>query len=255
MGESSSEPGPAPAAGRSNGEVTQTAPGRDQAGRPRPDELASAPPQALTETAPPCGPADVVRHGAGVSAASPAGQAGPQALPRARPAGQPPEFVRYGPGVPAARPAGQAELTAERVWRASGPGRAPVRLARLSGWVLTVILLAVSCVVLYLRFHHAPFRVTGVAITQQEPNGCGVEVTGRITTNGSAGTVSYQWLLRPGQQPPRPLSQSVAAGQDAVYLTVAVEGQGHGSASQAVTLQVLGPDPGAASATVAVSCP
>ena len=75
-----------------------------------------------------------------------------------------------------------------------------------------------------------------------------MEVTGRITTNGSAGTVSYQWLFRPDRQPPQPLSQSVVAGQDAVYVTVAVEGQGHGSASQAVTLQVLGPDPRTASA-------
>jgi hypothetical protein len=118
-----------------------------------------------------------------------------------------------------------------------------------------VILLAASGVVPYLRFHHAPFRVTGVAITQQAHNGCGMEVTGRITTNGSSGTVSYQWLLRPGQQPSQPLSQSVVAGQDAVFVTVAVEGRGHGSASQAVTLQVLGPDPGVASAAVVISCP
>jgi hypothetical protein len=118
-----------------------------------------------------------------------------------------------------------------------------------------VILLAASGVVLYLRFHHAPFRVTGVAITQQVHNGCGVEVTGRITTNGSAGTVSYQWLLPPDRQPPQPLSQSVVAGQDALYVTMSVAGQGHGSVSQAVTLQVLGPDPGAASAAVVISCP
>jgi len=118
-----------------------------------------------------------------------------------------------------------------------------------------VILLAASGVVLYLRFHHAPFRVTGVAITQQVHTGCGVEVTGRITTNGSAGTVSYQWLLPPDRQPPQTLSQSVVAGQDAVYVTVAVEGQGHGSVSQAVTLQVLGPDPGTASEDVVISCP
>lgn len=51
-------------------------------------------------------------------------------------------------------------------------------------------------------------------------------------------------LLPPDRQPPEPLSQSVAAGQDAVYVTAAVQGQGHGSPSQAVTLQVLGPDPG-----------
>ena len=169
-----------------------------------------------------------------------------------------PGIVRYGPGVPSTPPAGQVELTAERVWHPggpSGPSRHRARLGRLSGWALTVILLAASGVLLYLRFHHAPFRVTGVAITQQTHNGCGVDVTGRITTSGSAGTVSYQWVLRPDTQTPRPLAQSVAAGQQAVYVTIAVEGQGHGSTSQMVTLQLLGPDTKTASQAVVISCP
>src|SRR5216684_1988180 len=84
--------------------------------------------------------------------------------------------------------------------------------------------------------------------------GCGVNVTGRITTNGSAGTVSYQWLFRPDRQPPQPLNQSVTAGQHAVYVTVNVEGSGHGTASQTATLQVLGPDSRAASAQMVISC-
>ncbi len=120
--------------------------------------------------------------------------------------------------------------------------------------MLTGILLAASGVLLYLRFHHAPFEVTGVAITQQTHDGCGVDVTGRITTNGSAGTVSYQWEFQLGHQAPQPLSQSVAAGQHAVYVTVDVEGQGRGTASQVVTLQVLGPDAKAVSEPVVVSC-
>jgi hypothetical protein len=173
------------------------------------------------------------------------------------PTDRPPEIVRYGPGVPATPPAGQAELTAERAWRGSGPAgpsRRLARLRRLSGAALTVILLAASGVLLFLRFHHAPFRVTGVAITQQTHDGCAIDVTGRITTSGSAGTVSYQWAIRPDQQPPRPLSQSVVAGQHAVYVTVALEGQGHGTASRVVTLQVLGPEAKAVSEPVVVSC-
>jgi hypothetical protein len=120
--------------------------------------------------------------------------------------------------------------------------------------VLTVLLLAAAGVVLWLRFHHAPFGVTGVAITQQTKTTCGVDVTGRIATNGSAGTVSYQWVFQPQTQAPQPLSQSVVAGQRAVYVTVAVEGQGHGSATQEVTLDVLGPGTGTASKKVSVSC-
>ena len=184
----------------------------------------------------------------------------PGAQPTYIPAGdaQPPSgIVRYGPGVPASVPASQAGPEAERVWRTGHlpePSRRPLRLRRLLGSALTVILLAASGVVLYLHFYHAPFRVTGVEISQQLKNGCVDDVTGRITTNGAAGTVSYQWVFRPGRQAPQPLSQSVVGGQHALYVTAVVEGQGHGSASQTATLQVLGPDQGTASTGVIVRC-
>ena len=155
--------------------------------------------------------------------------------------------VRYGPGVPA------SQAGAESVWRT---GRRPERrLRRLLGLALTVILLVAAGVVLWLRFHHAPFHVTGVTITEQTRTSCGVDVTGRIDTNGSAGTVSYQWVFRPlGNGAPQPLNQSVVAGQHAVYVTVAVEGRGHGSAAQTVILQVLGPDTGTAFENVTIRC-
>ncbi len=239
----------------------------------RPDPPADG---TVTEAVTPRTATQVVRHGPGVTVT--AGQAavtmaqdtvttgqdtvttGP-ATPVSRQAGTgawPAGIVRHGPGVPAVPPGGRAGLTAEHVWRdtrPAGPSRRLARLRRVSGLALTVLLLAASGVSLYLRFHHAPFRVTGVAITRQAANACGVKVTGQVTTNGSAGTVSYQWLFSSGGQPPQPLSQSVAAGQHAVDVTVAVEGQGQGSAVQRVTLQVLGPDPRTASAVMTVSCP
>ncbi len=189
----------------------------------------------------------------------PVGAAAPYATadgaPRDAGTANPPSDVvrRYGPGVPVS----QAGVTAEQVWRTGRlpePSRRPARLRRLAGAALTVILLAAAGVVLFLRFHHAPFQVTGVAITRQTKTACGVDLTGRISTNGSAGTVSYQWVFRPQVQAPQPLSQSVTAGQHAAYVTVAVEGEGHGSASQTVTLQVLGPGTGAATKRVSVSC-
>jgi hypothetical protein len=247
MGKGSSEPGPAPPPGAPDGEATRTFLGGDPVSRPRQDDAANPSPHAPTE---------VVRHGPGVPAAPPAGQGG-QTAERVWHAARPPEIVRYGPGVPATPPAGRAELTAEHVWRASRPAkpaRRTARLRRLLGTALTVILLAATGVTLYLRFHHAPFRVIGVVISQQTRTGCGVDVTGRITTSGSAGTVSYQWLFRPDVQPPQPLSQSVIAGQHAVYVTAAVEGTGHGSAPETVTLQVLGPELTTASTAVVVSC-
>jgi hypothetical protein len=167
-----------------------------------------------------------------------------------------PGLSRYGPGVPVAPQAGTAP-TAERVWRTGHldvPPRRPRRWRGLASASLTVILVVASAVILFLRSHHAPFHVTGVAITQQTKSGCGVDVTGKISTNGAAGTVSYQWLFVPDQQAPQPLSQSVTGGQDAVFVTVTVQGSGHGSASRAVTLQVLGPDSRTASTSVALRC-
>jgi hypothetical protein len=105
----------------------------------------------------------------------------------------------------------------------------------------------------YVRANPA-FHVTGAVISQVTHTGCSVDVTGQITTNGSAGTVSYQWLFRPGQQAPQPLSQSVAAGQRALYVTVAAEGQGHSTVTQTITLQVLSPNQKAASKAVVITC-
>jgi hypothetical protein len=168
-----------------------------------------------------------------------------------------PGVVRYGPGVPAVPPS-RAGVTAEQVWRTGRrpePPRRRARLRRVLGSALTVILLVTAAVVGYLRFfHHAPFHVTGVAFAQQTRSGCAVDVTGKISTNGAAGTVSYQWVFRPQRQAPQPLSQSVVGGQHTVYVTVSVEGQGHGSATQTVTLQVLGPDTGTATTSVVLSC-
>jgi len=170
----------------------------------------------------------------------------------------PTDIVRHGPGVPA--PAGgeaPAARTAEQVWRTGLPATAPRRsrpLRRLAGPALSVILLIASGVVIFLRLHHGPFGVTGVAITQQVKNGCTRDVTARIGTSGGAGIVSYQWVFDPQLTAPRPLSQSVAAGQSAVYVTAAIQGQGHGTMAQTITLQVLGPGHGSASAHVVVSC-
>jgi hypothetical protein len=147
--------------------------------------------------------------------------------------------------------------TAERVWRTGHANKPPRRPRRWRGRVstaLTVILLAASAFVLYQRFHHAPLQVTGATIVHRTPSGCRVEVTGQISTNGAVGTVSYQWLFQPDRQAPQPLSTSVAAGQNAVYVTVAVQASGHGRASRTVTLQVLGPDPRAASTSVSFRC-
>jgi len=246
---------------------------------PRPS--ATEPPQQRTPDAAPRQPeADAPREPATIVTPRlpPAGAVPPEQVTQAPPpepaaytpppepaiAAPPPppasEVLRYGPGVPAGQ-AGVAGVAAESVWRTGRRPEPPPRqrglrrLRRLLGGALTVILLVAAGIVLYLRFFdHPAFHVTGVKITQQTGTGCTVDVTGRIDTNGAAGTVSYQWLFRPQTQASQPLNQSVVAGQHAVYVTVAVEGQGHGTASQLVTLDILGPGTGTASTTVTISC-
>jgi hypothetical protein len=117
-----------------------------------------------------------------------------------------------------------------------------------------VVVLIAAAVAVWLRSQHAPLQVTGVAITHKTPIACGVDVTGRITTNGSAGTVSYQWVFQPQTRATQPLNQTVTAGRHAVDVTIAVEGQGHGKAAQTAILEVLGPDTGTASTKVVLSC-
>ncbi len=164
--------------------------------------------------------------------------------------------IRHGPGVPAGPAAVQVAPTAEQVWQA-GPSAAAPRWRRawlVASSALSIALLVASAVVIFLRLHHGPFGVTGVGITGQVRNGCTVDVTGRISTTGAAGTVSYQWVFSSQQAAAQPASQSAAAGQSAVYVTAAIQGRGHGRVTQQVTLQVLGPGHGTASIPVTVSC-
>ncbi len=194
----------------------------------------------------------------GVTPEAEAAQAAPPALAAVGAAnvGNAQLVIRHGPGVPGAAAAGQVAPTAEQVWQAGPPAAVPRwrRTWLVASSALSIALLVASGVVIFLRLHHGPFGVTGVAITGQVRNGCTVDVTGRISTTGAAGTVSYQWIFSSQQEAPQPASQSAAAGQPAVYVTAAIQGQGHGSVIQQVTLRVLGPGHGTASIPVTVSC-
>jgi hypothetical protein len=229
-------------------------------GQPRAEDARPYLPTEIEYPHPPAheGPADRPTH---TGLGGPAAARTPYTPAHARRADPARELTRYGPGVPGTPPTGTSPIsttqTAERIWRTGRPDEPSGRPRRWRGpasAALTVILLAASALVLYQRFHHAPFHVIGVAILQPTRNGCGVDLTGQISTNGAAGSVSYQWLFRPDQQAPQPLSRSAVAGQDAVYVSVAVRGSGRGRASRAVTLQVLGPDRRAASTSVVIRC-
>ena len=151
----------------------------------------------------------------------------------------------------AARPGRPATQPQALPQESSGQPPQHDRLRRL-GWVWPAGgLIAFSLAVVLFT---TPLHVTGVDLSQQVQTGCVADVTGRISTNGALGTVSYQWVFTPSEAPPQSLSQSIVAGQHAVYVTAAVQGQGSGSASQTVTLQVLHPDRRTASTTVVLRC-
>ncbi len=234
---------------RPEAETVPPAPGADVTARPPVPDAAHQSPTIVVRRQPEVAAAPGGSPAGGSPAGgSPAGGVPPQSAS---------DVLRYGPGVPAS----QAGVAAESVWRTGHrPGPPPRqgrlrRVRRVLGSALTVILLVVAGVVVWLRFFdHSAFHVTGVNIIQQTKTGCGVNVTGEIVTNGSAGTLSYQWVFQPQTQAPQPLSQTVTAGQHDVLVTVAVQGQGHGSATQKVTLDVLGPDPRSAPTEVTISC-
>jgi hypothetical protein len=150
----------------------------------------------------------------------------------------------------------QPLATPEGVLRTRLPGESvhPHPWRRLAGFTLSGALLVASGVLIFARLYHPAFGVTAVAITSAVKSGCTETVTGRVGTTGGAGTVSYQWVFTPQFAAPQPLNESVAAGQTAVYVSAKVEGQGQGSVAQTVTLQVLGTEPGSASAHVTLSC-
>ena len=260
--------GPAPGAGREAPTVIRrqptevVRPGEPATYRPGPEgtALSGGPPPQYAPGPPPGAQGGYAppRPPPGPPGGYGPGGTGPGEPPAAGPGpGSAGDVLRYGPGIPESG----AGVAAESVWRTGHRPGPPPRQARLRrvrrvlGSALTVVLLVAAGVVVWLRFfHHSPFHVTGVSIVQETKTSCGENVTGKIATNGSAGTVSYQWVFKPQIQAPQPLSQSVTAGQHDVFVTVAVQGQGHGSATQEVTLDVLGPDPGTASRDVTISC-
>ena len=143
MSGGSSGPDSEPHGGAADLEATRTVAG----GRLRADGAAEPTDGAAAETVTPRTATEVVRHGPGLTATAgqePTVTTGPHQDGRtggpARPRALPPSLVRYGPGVPAVPPAGRAGLTAEHVWRdtgPAGPSRRLARLRRLSGLALT----------------------------------------------------------------------------------------------------------------------
>lgn len=130
----------------------------------------------------------------------------------------------------------------------------------MSVWdAVSLVILVVALVLsLFAFLHRRPdFRVTGVdlVVVDGAQVGCDttVDLTGTIGTDGTAGTVDYQWLRGDGQSS-EVLHEHLSANQRSVVVHFRWTFTGKGSYQAHVTLQVLAPQPAHASATFGYAC-
>ncbi|WP_055523846.1 hypothetical protein [Streptomyces graminilatus] len=174
------------------------------------------------------------------------------------------ETHRFGPGVPT--PTDTTDDRVASVWHGTvspgarsgnvAQGRRPRRRV-LGGWLLpAVVLIAVPAYLAWQR--HAPaLTVTGATVrTDSAGPACDgtATVTGTLFTNGPAGTVSYRWKRSDGTVSGM-LEQQVARGSHRTDVVLRWTFDGHGTLRATATLEVLAPDPTAASATFTYACP
>lgn len=176
-------------------------------------------------------------------------------------------YVHFGPGVPIAPPPDRATA----IWRGAvddGEGVAgtaaatTVRTPRSGGqrWILPLtVLILVVAVVLYFLFGRSTPALT---ITNARVHPSSAEVTcsgqetltGVITTDGGAGTISYQWVRSDGTKS-AVLRQDVSSGQKLVDVTLVWNFEGIGSMHATAVLDILGPGTArSASASFDYSC-
>ncbi|MEO3813074.1 hypothetical protein ABGB17_29075 [Sphaerisporangium sp. B11E5] len=186
-------------------------------------------------------------HGAGYGAAA-AGAAAmaqgtaPAGTASTAPSGGRPqgEGLRFGPGVP-------TETAAAQIWRSgrdqpAGGDRRPRRRRR--GGILGsgLIFLLILAAAVYLWFQRGdPLAVTAVDVRAPKPKGCDVTVNviGVITTNGSSGEVTYEWLPT-GRKPIRH-TDTVESGKTTHQVKLEWEIGGEGTKRLTARLRVLSP--------------
>ncbi|MDH2429059.1 hypothetical protein [Sphaerisporangium sp. TRM90804] len=155
--------------------------------------------------------------------------------------------MRFGPGVPAG-------TTAAQIWRAGREqttmpakerlGAASAKRRRRRGGLLgsVVIFLLILTAALFLWFQRGePLAVTAVEVKTPKAKGCDITVgvVGVITTNGSAGEVTYEWL--PTGKKAIKHTDPVPSGKSTHEVTLEWEVGGEGSRKLTARLRVLSP--------------
>lgn len=147
-------------------------------------------------------------------------------------------YVRFGPGVPAS--------TAARE-------RRPRR------WILplTVLILAVAVLIYFLWGRGTtPVAVDSIGVKAATPTvTCGQteRLTAVITTNGGAGTLTYQWTRSDGTRSDV-LSQNVSKGDRQATVSLLWDFDGPGTYDASATVRILSPGDASASAAFRYVC-
>ncbi|WP_344056233.1 hypothetical protein, partial [Sphaerisporangium rubeum] len=158
------------------------------------------------------------------------------------PAGGEGQGLRFGPGVP-------VDTAAAQIWR-SGRDQATVhsvdrkRRKKRRGGVLGsgLIFLLILAAAVYLWFQRGdPLAVTAVDVRAPKAKGCDVTVNviGVITTNGSSGEVTYEWL--PSGRKPVRHTDTVESGKTTHEVKLEWEIGGEGTKRLTARLRVLSP--------------
>lgn len=164
--------------------------------------------------------------------------------------------VQFGTGVPTEHQRGSGS-TAEEIWRAgreqvAQPGSRATRAARARRR-RTIIAAAVFALIIaglvfaWLKFSSsAPtLAIQSVEVTLPKKTlGCDktMKVSGTFATNGSAGTVSYEWRKSDTKEPIAQ-TQAVREGQKTVTVPLLWTVKGKGTFKGTATLTVLSPLP------------
>lgn len=171
------------------------------------------------------------------------------------------QYVRFGPGVPTPPEADRAGA----IWRGElapqdGPEDAELAARRRNQrWImpLTVLILVIAIVIYFLFGRDGSgVAVTGVGVSGSTSSvACGQSerLTGTFSTNGEAGTITYQWLRSDGTRSGQ-LRQAVEHGTRRVTVTLDWTFQGHGTLQATAILRVLSPGDATASASFTYLC-
>jgi hypothetical protein len=143
-------------------------------------------------------------------------------------------------------------------WPDAVKARSRKRKPRWRGIVSTIITLLIVAGVAgfwYIKNHHPALKDTAVSVALlSPPKNCAgtVDVVGTIATNGSGGTITYQWSKNNAVLPAATVT--AGSGHNTVQVTLKWTFTGKGTQQAVAELQVLSPNPATGNAQFTYTC-